>query len=176
MPLKRFALAKTRLREGGTLEVTALARDLATSVIEHSAPHHIIVASESLEISDFARSLGVEVFESRARDLNEAVQRVYEAIGERFEQLIIVHGDLKDPRGLGSFQPDAGVTIVTDHHRSGTNVLALPTRQPFRFSYGIDSRQRHELEARRLGLLCQVIENSPWAFDVDDPSDLIGPT
>lgn len=176
VPLKRFDLAKDRLRQGGASEVTTLARELATAVIEHCAPHPVIIASESREIADFARSLGVEIFASEARDLNDAVQRAYESLGERFEQLIIVHGDLKHPSGLGDFRPGAGVTIVTDHHQRGTNVLALPTGLGFKFSYGADSRRRHELEADRLGLSCLVVTDSPWAFDVDDPSDLESPS
>jgi 2-phospho-L-lactate guanylyltransferase len=172
VPLKRFDLAKNRLRRGGAPDVTALANQLATAVVQHLAPHHVIVASESREISEFARSLGVEVFESQARDLNDAVQRAYIAFANRFEQLMIVHGDLKHPAGLGDFQPEDAVTIITDHHQRGTNVLALPTGVDFRFSYGPDSRSRHESEAKRLGLTCLVVTDSPWAYDVDDPRDL----
>ena len=176
VPLKRFDLAKDRLRQGGAPGVTTLARELATAVVEHCAPHHVIIVSEAQQITDFARALDVEVFESEARDLNDAVQRAYKALSERFEQLIIVHGDLKHPTGLGAFQPGAGVTIVTDHHQRGTNVLALPTGLGFKFAYGPDSRRRHELEASRLGLPCLVLTDSPWAFDVDDLSDLESPS
>lgn len=172
VPLKRFDLAKNRLRRAGESDVTALANRLATSVVQHLAPHHVIIASESREVSEFARSLGVEVFESEARDLNDAVQRAYVALADRFEQLMIVHGDLKHPAGLGAFQPDDAVTIITDHHQRGTNVLALPTGVGFRFSYGPDSRSRHEIEAQRLGLTCTVVTDSPWAYDVDDPEDM----
>ena len=172
VPLKRFDLAKNRLRRSEGLDVTALAHQLATSVIQHSAPHHVIVVSESREVSEFARALGTEVFESRARDLNEAVQGACATLGDRFKQVMVVHGDLRYPSGLGSFFPDAGITIVTDHHQRGTNVLALPTGVDFKFSYGPDSRRRHESEADRLGLECRVITNSPWSFDVDEPHDL----
>lgn len=175
VPLKRFDLAKNRLRQGGEANVTALAHQLATTVVQHCAPHHVIVVSESHEVSTFARALGVEVIESDARNLNDAVQRAYVVLTNRYEQLMIVHGDLKYPAGLGEFQPGEGVTIVTDHHQRGTNVLALPTGVDFRFSYGPDSRSRHESEASRLGLTCHVVTQSPWAFDVDDPRDLKGP-
>ncbi|MHB1087792.1 MAG: CofC family guanylyltransferase [Acidimicrobiales bacterium] len=175
VPLKRFDLAKNRLRQGGEPNVTDLARQLASAVVQHCAPHHVIVVSESHEVSDFAHALGVEVIESDARDLNDAIQRAYAVLTNRFEQLMIVHGDLKYPAGLGTYQPDEGVTIVTDHHQRGTNVLALPTGVDFRFSYGSDSRRRHEAEAGRLGLSCRVVTQSPWAFDVDDPEDLTGP-
>lgn len=172
VPLKRFDLAKNRLRQSDGFDVTALAHQLATSVIEHCAPHHVIVVTESREVSVFARTLDVEVFESHARDLNDAVQRVYVALTTRFEQLMVVHGDLRYPSGLGAFEPGDGVTIITDHHQRGTNVLALPTAVDFHFSYGPNSRSRHESEASRLGLPWRVITQSPWSFDVDEPQDL----
>lgn len=172
VPLKRFDVAKERLRRGGTEEVTALARDLARGVLQNCAPRHVIVLSESPEISGFARENAAEVLESDARTLNEAVQRAYAILSSRYDQLIFVHGDLKHPEGLGSFTPGEGVTIVTDHHQRGTNVLAVPTRTEFRFAYGPDSKTRHHEEAKRVGLSCRVISESPWCFDVDEPDDL----
>jgi len=172
VPLKRFDVAKDRLRQGGTADVDQLARDLAIGVLDACAPRHVIVLSESDEVSRFARERDVEVLESHALDLNGAVQHAYESLGRRFERLVIVHGDLRRPRGLGDFEPGPGVTIVTDHRARGTNVLVVPTGLDFRFAYGPDSAQRHEFEARRLGVACLVVTDSPWRFDVDEPSDL----
>jgi len=172
IPLKSFDVAKDRLRRGGTENVTELAHDLARRVIECCSPSTVVVLSESPDVTRFARALGVEVLESSARGLNEAVQHAYQVLEERFDYLTLVHGDLNDPRGLGDFVPEAGVTIVTDHHQRGTNVLALPTRTSFKFSYGPDSKAHHQREAERLGLPCRVIVDSPWALDIDDPDDL----
>lgn len=172
VPLKGFDVAKDRLRQAGTREVTALARELAHQVIVNCAPRHVIVLSESPDITEFALAHSAEAFVTDARSLNDAVQRAYAAVGDRFDQLIIVHGDLSKPEGLGQFSPGDGVTIVTDHHELGTNVLAVPTGHDFRFAYGPDSRRLHQLEAERLGLECQVITGSVWAYDVDEPSDI----
>jgi len=175
VPLKNFDRAKHRLRQGGTNDVTALAEDLALGVLRSAAPHHIIVLSESAAISSFAHRHEVEVIESTATSLNDAVQGAYAFLGDRYEQLIIVHGDLRHPEGLGSFVPDEGVTIVTDHHAVGTNVLVVPTRIGFHFAYGPDSSRHHQREALRLGVAYQVITDSPWRFDVDEPADLLEP-
>ncbi|MGB8180359.1 MAG: hypothetical protein WCF63_09360 [Acidimicrobiales bacterium] len=175
VPLKRFEVAKERLRRGGVENVTELASDLATVVIRSCAPRKVLVLSESSDVTRFALDLGVDVLESDATTLNEAVQGAYGRLGERFDRLIVVHGDLRDPHGLGEFRPDSGVTVVTDHRSRGTNVLVVPTGLDFHFHYGEDSARMHRDEATRLGVPWRVVTDSPWRFDVDEPSDLKGP-
>jgi 2-phospho-L-lactate guanylyltransferase len=172
IPLKRFDLAKERLRVNNTASVTELAQQLATQVIASCAPRYTVVLSESDEISHFASTQGCEVLRSDATDLNDAVQRAYGALQSRFERLIIVHGDLRHPEGLGSFEPGDGITIVTDHHGVGTNVMALPTGLDFHFSYGANSASLHRREGERLGTPVTLVSDSPWRFDVDEPDDL----
>jgi 2-phospho-L-lactate guanylyltransferase len=173
IPLKRFDLAKNRLRVARVASVTELARELATRVITSCAPRHTIVLCESDATSDFAISLGCEVLRSDAIDLNDAVQRAYGALQSRFERLVIVHGDLRDPEGLGAFEPQEGITIVTDHYGTGTNVLGLPTGLDFHFSYGEDSASSHRREGERLKCPITIVTDSPWRFDVDGPDDLV---
>jgi 2-phospho-L-lactate guanylyltransferase len=175
VPLKRFDVAKERLRRGGVANVTDLASDLATAVIESCAPRQVIVLSESSDVTHFALNLGVEVLESNAATLNEAVQGAYERLRERFDRIVVVHGDLRDPHGLNEFNPNAGITIVTDYRSRGTNVLAVPTGLDFHFRYGEDSAEHHRAEAERLGVRYRIVTDSPWRFDVDEPSDVTRP-
>ena len=175
VPLKHFDVAKHRLRRAGTADVSALVERLATQVIALSAPRHVIVLSESDEISSFAARHGAETWRSNAHSLNEAVQGAYAGLARRFDRLFIVHGDLREPEGLGTFEPTTAVTIVTDHHATGTNVLIVPTGEDFHFTYGADSALSHQREARRLGLAFEVLTDSPWRFDVDEPADLAFP-
>lgn len=172
VPLKQFDLAKDRLRQGADLDVTALAEELARGVLLKSRPRHVIVLSEHPDVTRFASTVGAEVWSSQATNLNEAVQDAYRGLGGRFERLIIVHGDLRYPEGLGDFVPEPGITIVTDHRDEGTNVLVVPTGLDFHFAYGPQSRFRHVEQANLLGVEYRVVTNSPWRFDVDEPSDL----
>ncbi|MCU1364264.1 MAG: hypothetical protein JWM55_2092 [Acidimicrobiaceae bacterium] len=175
VPLKPFEVAKNRLRRGGVNDVTTLASDLATGVIRSCAPRRVVVLSESPSVTRFARDLGVEALESAATNLNEAVQNAYERLGELFERVIVVHGDLREPEGLGEFHPDPGITIITDHLSRGTNVLVVPTGLDFHFRYGADSAMKHYREAERLELSVRTITDSPWRYDVDEASDLQAP-
>jgi 2-phospho-L-lactate guanylyltransferase len=172
VPLKDFDRAKERLRSDAALDVPALARSLAAGVIVACAPVPVIVVTEDDAVADFARGLGAEIWFGDAQGLNDAVQRAYEGMADRFDLVAIVHGDLLAPQGLSRFEPGEGVTVVADHHATGTNVLALPTGLDFRFGYGADSAQRHRREATRLGLEFLLITHSPWSHDIDRPEDL----
>jgi 2-phospho-L-lactate guanylyltransferase (CobY/MobA/RfbA family) len=54
-------------------------------------------------------------------------------------------------------------------------VLVVPTDLEFHFRYGEDSAGKHRDEAERLGVLCRMVTDSPWRFDVDEPSDVTRP-
>ncbi|CAB4957794.1 unannotated protein [freshwater metagenome] len=51
----------------------------------------------------------------------------------------------------------------------------IPTDSGFVFSYGPSSFQRHQAEAKRLGLEVRVIRDDRLAWDVDRPEDLVPP-
>ena len=174
VPLKRFDRAKERLRRDAELDVATIAEDLARGVLTSSRPRTIIVVSEDPDVTRFAESQGAEVWASTASNLNDAVQGAYTGLSDRFDRLIIVHGDLRHPEGLGTFEPLPGVTFFADHHGSGTNVLVIPTGLDFHFAYGTDSLRRHVDEAQRLNATYHVVTTSPWRFDVDEPSDWHG--
>jgi 2-phospho-L-lactate/phosphoenolpyruvate guanylyltransferase len=172
VPLKRFDTAKSRLRNAlSDDEVTELTIRLAQGVLEAARPLPTVVVYDDEAVADFARRCRVDVFLNQSPSLNGSVSDAYHHI-DGYNQFIIVHGDLSRPHGLGSFEPDRGVTIITDHHRTGTNVLSLPAGLDFHFSYGKDSARAHQQEAARLGLPLQVVTDSPWRFDVDEPGDL----
>jgi 2-phospho-L-lactate guanylyltransferase len=172
VPLKNFTDAKSRLREVlSEHEVEALTLHLAQTVLEAVKPLHTLVVCDDDEVANFAIACGAGVLRTASTTLNGALSEAYQQMG-RFDQVLIVHGDLRRPQGLGSFQPGPGVTIVTDHHQLGTNVMSLPTGLDFRFSYGANSAQLHQREAERLGITWRVTTDSPWRFDVDEPDDL----
>jgi 2-phospho-L-lactate guanylyltransferase len=172
VPLKRFDRAKSRLRHNHDLDVTAIVEELARGVIVSARPRPVIVVSEDEELAEFATSLDIELMLSSSTTLNEALQTAYRSLSDRFDQLIIAHGDLRSPDGLGNFEPEPGITLFADHHGEGTNVMVIPANLDFHFAYGPGSLVRHLDEARRLGVAHRVDVASPWRFDVDEPDDL----
>ena len=173
VPLKSFAVGKARLRRAGTPNVSALVERLADRVIIGCAPRLVIVVCESDDVERFARQRGARVVRSPRRGLNAAVDYAYRHLGNDVSRATIVHGDLREPDGLGAFNSQRDITIVTDVRGDGTNVLSLPTGLAFVFQYGPGSATTHANESRRLGLTLNVVRNSPWCIDVDEPADLL---
>lgn len=175
VPIKRFDIAKERLRLAHVPEVTSLARTLAAGVLVAASPRPVVVVSESKEMSQFAEDYGAEFLKSPDVGLNSSVQWAYATLSDEFDRLIVAHGDLRTPEGIGTFEFEPGVTLVADHYGEGTNVLVVPTGLSFHFSYGPGSLARHAREAQRLKVEYRAILDSPWRFDVDEASDLKDP-
>jgi len=173
VPLKSFGEAKSRLRASPTVaSVDELVRELARGVIAACSPRRVIVLSDDAEVATFALAQGAAYFHSPP-GLNAAVQAAYDDLTADVDGVIVVHGDLLRPSGLGSYAFPPGVTVVTDRHGTGTNVLAVPTGTRYRFQFGQNSAQLHENEAHRLRLPVVVERHSSWRYDVDEPGDLV---
>ncbi len=172
VPLKSFQVAKSRLRARlGDVVVNDLVAELATNVITACAPRTVIVLGDTSDTAAFALGLGVAFFHTPP-GLNAAIETAYQDLTADAARVTVVHGDLRFPRGLGAWNAPCDVTIVSDRHERGTNVLSVPTGVGFHFSFGEHSASRHATEAHRLGLAVEIISDSPWRFDVDEPEDL----
>lgn len=180
VPVKAFDRSKARL--SGALsdaERAALAESLATQVVRSAAPFLVLVACDDDGVAAWAAELGAEVARTDGLDLNGSVQSAVDGLGPEVTTAVVVHADLADPLRLSATLHDAEVLVrqgyvvmVPDLDDDGTNVLGVPTRSGFRFSYGVGSAARHRQEASRLGLKVHSFVDSPLAWDVDNPGDL----
>lgn len=175
VPVKQFAAAKGRL--AGVLTPQgreALARRLATGVIQAAVPLPAAVVCDDPDVAAWARDLHALVIWEPGRGLNGAVEAgVRHLAAAGVERVAVVHGDLPFPDDLRWMCEFAGVTLVPDRNRDGTNVIAIPTGCDFAFSYGPGSFGRHLAESARVGLPRRVIHGSPLSWDVDVPADLL---
>jgi 2-phospho-L-lactate guanylyltransferase (CobY/MobA/RfbA family) len=64
------------------------------------------------------------------------------------------------------------VTLVSDRHGDGTNVIALPATSPFRTSYGPGSFLLHRRHLEEMGLDYRCIDDAELALDLDTAEDL----
>lgn len=176
VPVKAFHRAKLRLAPALSPERRqALARTMATQVVRSAAGLPVAVVCDDTQVADWATSLGALVVWEPGRGLNRAVQegvRRLRDLGVR--HVTVAAGDLPLATDLRWVHEFDGITLVPDRRRDGTNVIGLPARTSFVFSYGPGSFARHLEQAQRSGCPVRVVHSSTLAWDVDLPEDLAG--
>jgi len=180
VPVKRFSEAKLRLAPALSPERRAeLARTMAERVVASAAGLPVAVVCDDRDVAAWARAQGALVIWEPGRGLNGAVEEgVARLAAAGVELVVVAAGDLplaSDLRWVTErwSSEGLGVTIVPDRRHDGTNVIAVPTHPTFGFSYGPGSYARHLAEAERLHLPVRVVHDSPLAWDVDLPADLV---
>ncbi|MHB8245959.1 MAG: 2-phospho-L-lactate guanylyltransferase [Acidimicrobiales bacterium] len=175
VPIKAFHDAKLRLASVlPPEEREALARTLAARVILAGAPLPVSVVCDDHEVAAFAERHGAGVIWTPGLGLSGAVEAGVSKLADAgMSTVIVAHADLPRAKGFGHLvRDDAGVSIVPDRFKNGTNVIVVPSTAGFRFSYGRGSFLRHCAEAARLGINLRVIEDELLAADIDLPEDL----
>lgn len=178
IPVKDFTRAKLRLApELDPDEREALARRMATVVVEAAEPLPAVIVCDSEPVRSWADSVGARVIWTPGLGLNGAVQAgVDQLASEGLARAIVAHSDLPLAQSLAWVGATDGVTLVPDRVRDGTNVLAVPTDIGFRFAYGAGSFTAHRTEATRLGQQVRIVNDPRLSWDVDRPADLVLPT
>lgn len=174
IPVKSFTLAKGRLAQSLPAEQRhRLAREMANRVVDAARPLPTWIACNDHAVAGWAQDEGARVLWRSAPGLNPSIEAAVGFLGRlSVGRVIIAHGDLPLARDLGWVGDFDGVTIVPDRRGDGTNVMAVPTGQGFRFAYGAGSASRHRAEAERCRLPVRVVEDADLGWDVDTPEDL----
>ena len=174
VPVKAFGEAKGRLTQAMSAPARAeLARAMAERVLAAGRHWPVAVVCDDRAVADWARAHGALVVWEPGRGLNGAVEAGVERLGGAgVLRVTVAHADLPSASDLTTVDTGSGVVLVPDRVGNGTNVLCLPTRSGFCFSYGPGSFARHQAEATRLGLDVTVLERPELAWDVDEPADV----
>ncbi|NNE73373.1 MAG: 2-phospho-L-lactate guanylyltransferase [Acidimicrobiales bacterium] len=174
LPVKAFGSAKGRLdRALANSERAALAERLATLVAQAANDLPVVVVTDDDAVARWTDRMNARLIWRPARGLNDAVAHgVSRLATEGIDRVVVAHADIPRAHDLDRVGDFAGITLVPDRHRDGTNVIALPTRSGFRFAYGPGSFARHLLEAERVGLPRRLYFDDDLAWDVDTPDDL----
>jgi 2-phospho-L-lactate/phosphoenolpyruvate guanylyltransferase len=175
VPVKAFRDAKVRLAAALDPPArAALARRLGAGVLAAARPLPVAVVCDDDEVAAWASAQGALVIAAPGRGLNPAVAFGVEHLATLgAERVIVAHADLPLASELAWVARFGGVTLVPDQHDDGTNVLCLPARAGFQFSYGPGSFARHRAEALRLGCSVWVVRDRLLTHDVDVPEDLL---
>ncbi len=174
IPVKSFTMAKGRLADTLTpSQREDLARTCAETVIRAASPLPTYVVCSDDAVATWATSLGAHVVHCSTPGLDVAVTAGREAIAALgFDHIIVAHADLPLAEELGHVAREGIVTMVTDRHSDGTNVLSFPIASPFTTAYGPGSLDNHIRTAESCGLVYAIIEDASLALDLDTADDL----
>ena len=160
--------------------VRAMLSDMLSALGEMPELGSPLVVTPTDELAAIAAQHGGQVLhEDTAQGLAAAFRRGQQEIARSDPHALIVllPGDLPllDPAELSDAvaQVQHGeVGIVAATTDGGTGALLLEAGQPFTFSYGEASCERHLAAARLVGLHPRLINAPSLAFDADRPADL----
>jgi 2-phospho-L-lactate guanylyltransferase len=177
VPVKAFTNAKARLASVlGDAERERLARWTSARVLAAAGELPAFVACDDEQVADWASEHGASILWHPGVGLNAAVNDSVAELREAgVTDVVVAHGDLPRAHALALLVEPGTLTLVPDRRGDGTNVIAVPTDMPFRFSYGPGSFQRHLDSAIAAGLSVRVRRDSLLALDIDTPTDLAHP-
>jgi len=184
IPLKPFALAKSRLAEAlSPTERQQLVRALFLRC-EHffasafAAMPRLVVTAEP-EIAALCSGATQILHEAQPQGLNAAAERVrHFASAQGYAQMLIISADIALWRQTEvTCLLQAGHTrdlVIARAHDGGSNalLLRLPARG-FAFAYGEHSAKAHQIAARQAGLSCCLLDLPLLSRDLDRPADLL---
>jgi 2-phospho-L-lactate guanylyltransferase len=184
LPVKRFALAKTRLSEQLAPPqrhrlAQAMVADVLDAVLATGGLDAVVVTNED-PVATLARSRGAAVLadSSESGQSAAALIGVHHALQGGYERVLLVPGDCPalDSEALATLlaraDPPPAVTIVSDRHGSGTNALLLSPPDAIEPGFGPDSFERHRARALAAGAAWRVEQLPGLLLDVDTPEDL----
>jgi 2-phospho-L-lactate guanylyltransferase len=179
VPVKRLALAKSRLAAHGDVQRAALALAFATDVVATALAcpgvQRVLVVTDDGTAGRVLRALGATVVPDQPdAGLDAALVHGAAVLRSRDRALSVValSADLPSARpehlrAALDAVPPAGRAFVPDAAGSGTTLLAARAPAELRPAYGTGSRARH------LGSGAVELDGAPGLRrDVDTPADL----
>jgi 2-phospho-L-lactate guanylyltransferase len=188
VPVKRFAVAKSRLAPGvdearKPALVAAMVADVLEAIGRARQVERTIVVSQEPLAAELAAAGGAELVSDfdDASHSAAALAGVSAATAAGARCVALLPGDcpLLDPRELDRMLtgvPDSYVAVIPDRHGTGTNALVLAPPDAIKPSFGEGSKERHVAAARAAGIPFGVEELSSLGLDLDTPADIVALT
>lgn len=174
IPVKSFTMAKGRLADTLTPPQRAqLAQECAGTVLRAAPPLSVYVACSDPDVAQWATTQGAQVIHCDTPGLDAAVATSRSVLtSEGFDHIIVAHADLPLAQTFTHIARQGHVTMVTDRHRDGTNVLSFPLLSDFHTAYGPGSLDNHIQIAQSAALPWAIISDTSLELDLDTADDL----
>ena len=176
IPVKPFGAAKRRLADVlGATERARLGRELAertVAAVDASGATPLILSADD-QVTDWARSIGVDVLLDEGSSLDQAAAVALARIRSQHAAWAVLHADVPTLTHNDLRRPveilAAGGAVIAPSSDGGTSLLGSSLDE-FRFQYGPGSFHRH---------LAGLASHDPFvavsrglALDLDTPDDL----
>ena len=167
-------MAKGRLAETLTPpERAQLAQECAQTVVRAASPFAVYVACSDPDVAHWATQHGAHIIHCDTPGLDAAVATARaELASVGFDHIIVAHADLPLAHTFTHIAREGHVTMVTDRHRDGTNVLSFPLHSDFHTAYGPGSLDNHIHIAQSASLPWAIIADASLELDLDTADDL----
>jgi 2-phospho-L-lactate/phosphoenolpyruvate guanylyltransferase len=174
IPVKSFTMAKGRLAATLTPPQRAqLAQDCARAVVRAASPLSVYVACSDPDVAQWATAQGAQVIHCDTPGLDAAVATARSVLAsDGFDHIIVAHADLPLAHTFTHIARQGHVTMVTDRHSDGTNVLSFPLHSDFHTAYGPGSLDNHIQIAQSADLPWAIITDTSLELDLDTAEDL----
>jgi 2-phospho-L-lactate guanylyltransferase len=182
VPHRGLAAAKTRLSPVlDDAEREALAKRLLERVlaVAHAVCGDVVVITPSESLGPLVTVAGARLAHQLGLGLNAGLEQARrEALADRVETLVVLHGDLPNLSTddiaalLAAVPHPSGVAIAPDRAGAGTNGLALQPPDAIPFRFGIGSLAAHHAAADAASVEIVEVHRPGLAFDLDTPADL----
>jgi len=183
LPVKRFADAKQRLRDGlapGTRRALAEAMltDVLVALRRATRLDRVVVVTAEPAAVALAVGYGAHVVHDDSEDGQSAAAVIGLRDAADADIALLVPGDCPalDWRQLDalleSVEPAPSVVVVPDRHGTGTNALVLHPPGAIVPAFGPGSRERHAALAAEAGAALRIEPVPSLVLDVDTPDDL----
>ena len=174
IPVKSFTLAKGRLSDTLTpAEREMLATECATTVLRAASPLPAYVVCSDPVVAEWATSHGAHVVQCLTPGLDVAVAAGRDAAhADGCDHIVVAHADLPLARSFEHVAREGIVTMITDRHSDGTNVLSFPIASDFSTAYGPGSFENHKQIAANAHLHFEVLHDPDLELDLDTADDL----
>jgi 2-phospho-L-lactate/phosphoenolpyruvate guanylyltransferase len=180
IPVKDLSHTKSRLSRVLTLDQRqALTFCILSRTIQIAkcAGHidSVLIITPDEDVLAFVKTLGVQGMKEKTKGLNQALLgATYWAIDHDFETVLVLPADIpfvsrKDIESIMMMarREERMVVIAPDTDKIGTNALLVKPPGILKYSFGVNSFQRHRQQALAQNLKVKVYSSVTVAFDLD---------
>ncbi|HSV85092.1 MAG TPA: 2-phospho-L-lactate guanylyltransferase, partial [Levilinea sp.] len=182
IPVKPFDQAKSRLAQALSPAQRAacsawMLSNTLTCLRSVEGIEMVTVVSRDAAALAIAKQHGASALLELTAGLNQALHQAAECTAPG-ALLLVLPADLplltaQDLMAFVRLQKiQSDVILAPDRHQQGSNALLVDANLNFHFCFGPSSFQKHQAEARRLGLRMCSASIFNLAFDLDTPEDL----